>query len=112
MELPVVVVDIEAGDALVFRSAEEATGYMEPLDVEAGVYRVYDAEGRLITVRTEGRTVWLERAESVPNHQNDLRASVVFTLRESRVDISDCEEKTTMELVRRLWEVQRRKANP
>lgn len=112
MEPRLIVVDAEAGDALVFPSVNEATGYMEPLDVDAGVYRTYDVEGRLMTACTDGNKVWVEQAETIPTHQDDLRASVLFTLRESRVDISALEEKTTLELVRTLSDLQRRCYNP
>ena len=112
MKTPLIIVDVEAGDAMVFLSLDEAAGYMEPQDVDAGVYRAYDADGRLMNACTDGNKVWIEPAETPPPHEDDLRASLLLTLSESQVDITNVKGRTTLELIGILADRQRRRDNP
>lgn len=45
----------ENGDISIFATVEEAEHYMEPIDVEHGEYKVFDADGRqlLVEIYTE-----------------------------------------------------------
>ncbi len=40
-----------------FYSVVEAGSYPEPVDVSEGIYRNYDAEGRLLRIEAEGGSV-------------------------------------------------------
>jgi hypothetical protein len=79
---------------LVFRSAEDAQRWLEWPDVEDGLYRGYDSDGRLIEfgvrkARTKRRFLpgfRLDRevvltVERDPTHTDELRAALVFALR-------------------------------
>jgi hypothetical protein len=48
MRLPIVT--ISEGDVDVFETAERLCGYAEPIDVEAGIWRAWDRDGRRLTM--------------------------------------------------------------
>jgi len=74
MKPPIFVIVASNGDLLAFDSAAGVERYVESIDVENGEYgRVFDAEGRLLTLEAERPTVrhkflGLESVELTPVH--------------------------------------------
>lgn len=75
----------ESGDLHAFQSVAEAESALEPPDVKSGIYRGFDGDGRLLTLRTTVRrekllgflSISRERvsvalAEESPNHRDEL----------------------------------------
>ena len=70
LQPPVIIV--EGDDILMFESADAAERYLEPVDVAAGTYSAYDAEGRKLEILTDGRIVQVLSSEQEPSHQRTL----------------------------------------
>jgi phytoene dehydrogenase-like protein len=64
---------------LVFESLDRALASLEWQDVEDGIYRGYDGDGRAIEFDTENRRVVAE-VESDPGHAGELRATLARVL--------------------------------
>jgi hypothetical protein len=64
---------------LIFQSAEGAVEYLEWQDVDDGLYRGYDREGRLIEFGTKDRIV-VYKAEAQPTHHGELRHTLARIL--------------------------------
>jgi hypothetical protein len=56
MKSPIVVIE-KINDITVFRSPEQAAGYLELVDVKDGIYTAYDAEGFQLDLGT-GFAMW------------------------------------------------------
>jgi hypothetical protein len=72
---------------LVFESIEHAVAYLEWQDVEDGIYRGFDSEGRLVTFGSEPIRSWFFRdkrtvaeVESDPTHADELRVTLARIL--------------------------------
>lgn len=70
MQLPLIIA--EGLDLHLYDSLQEAELYLEPVDVQDGIYVGYDFEGRelLLTVRDD--RVEISAAEASPGHQRQL----------------------------------------
>jgi hypothetical protein len=73
---PPIVID-DSGDLMVFDSPDLAQRYIEPIDIKAGHYMIYDSEGRLLAADIVPKAFVLERvvlrdAEDIPTHQHVL----------------------------------------
>lgn len=55
MKMPIVAVD-SGGDLCFFKSIEAAERYLEPIDVRAGEYEVFDAEGQRLELGIDQKT--------------------------------------------------------
>jgi len=51
---PILGVDTDSHDVLIFKSIEDAASYMEPED--AGIWEAYTSDGRVVRVSVEGCT--------------------------------------------------------
>jgi hypothetical protein len=82
----------EPGDVDIFKSVRDAEIYLEAPDVKTGRLRVYDSEGRLLSVEAESEpdltlcgitllvdpgTVKIGREESPATHENELKNVLV-----------------------------------
>lgn len=76
MNLAVIVEERECRDLHVFRSVEEATGYLEAIDVENGEYEAFDAEGFPLTLSVAGSRVRIERTSGVPPKKEEVEAKL------------------------------------
>jgi hypothetical protein len=47
------IIALEGNSILIFKSVGEAEGYLEPVDVENGEYRVFDTQGHLLRLEIE-----------------------------------------------------------
>jgi hypothetical protein len=92
----------ESGDLHAFKSVAEAESALEADDVRSGIYKGFDAAGRLLNLGTsvqQERFLWLfsiarERvtvslAEDVPAHRNELADILVRFLTATGVDPGD-----------------------
>jgi hypothetical protein len=83
---PPIILD-NRGDLSVFQDPEEALAYAEVVDVEAGEYKAFDAEGRLLTLGTGpggrygNKKVIIVGVEERPDHQQELRNTLVDFMR-------------------------------
>ena len=59
-------------DVSLHESLEDAALQLEPVDVADGEVRAYDAEGRLLSISTDGVTVQLRPLEATPGHRDEL----------------------------------------
>ena len=93
MKSPVIVQDSD-GDVLIFRSMDNAEDYLEPIDVRAGEYVAYDADGRLLTISVDEDRgiVRLGSSDSTAQHAADLRGILLQLLGriEPGHELSDC----------------------
>lgn len=65
---------VEGGDVTFFRSIADVLGWVEAVDVIAGVYSLFDANGHVLTFRTQaGREPW-EHAGRVFVEPTETRA--------------------------------------
>lgn len=91
---PPIVIDQE-GDVLIFRTPEEAEGYLESPDIVEGRYVAYDSEGQLLKLEAPGAwsilgfIVGTERVSVQPGqeqatHADALRALLVRRLASER----------------------------
>jgi hypothetical protein len=62
----------QLGDLRVFDDADGLRAGIEAVDVENGEYAAYDAEGRLLSLLTDGKTVSVRENEPQPTHAADL----------------------------------------
>jgi hypothetical protein len=87
MESPIVLNESTSidtpGDVSIYQSVRELTLHVEPVDVENGEYFAFDAEGRLMVLETDGRTVTVRAAEPETIHRDDL----VKLLRQSLISV-------------------------
>lgn len=70
IDSPIIVA--EGRDVALFVSVAEAESYLEPIDAADGIYRGYDAEGRLLKVEPDGSGVRVRAAEGSPGHVGEL----------------------------------------
>lgn len=77
MRQPIIVDNF--GNLLIFRSADQAERYLEPIDVLNGEYIAYDSEGRLLRLvaLNDYDRITIEQAESTPHHGGILRDALV-----------------------------------
>jgi len=73
MTPPIIAVD--PGDILVFRTLDLAERYLDPEDVENGVYTIYDSEGRILHANAgyHPRRIQIRAEEQEPKHRSDLQ---------------------------------------
>lgn len=62
----------EGWDVQLYNSITDAVGYLEPIDVRDGIYKGYDAEGRSLSISTDGKKVLITAAEDEPKHAGEL----------------------------------------
>src|SRR5690348_8621436 len=62
----------QLGDLRMFDDADALRGYVEPIDVENGEYTAFDAEGRLLSLSSDGKTISVQEGEAEPTHAADL----------------------------------------
>jgi hypothetical protein len=78
MKPPIIVNECQqmdaAGDVTLYASVANAELNLEPIDVENDEYFAFDAEGRLLALRTDGQKVTISAAEPEPTHQEILRS--------------------------------------
>lgn len=82
MEYPrdsVPILVIEGNDIAAFESLNDALNWIEAIDALDDVYEVYDAAGRLLTLRAESDTgpVTLSGIDEDPRHREELRARLI-----------------------------------
>lgn len=70
IQTPIIIA--EGWDVYLYNSIADAEGYMEPIDVEDAIYKGYDAEGKLLTISTDGKKVFISAAEDGPKHAREL----------------------------------------
>ncbi len=78
MDSPLIVV--EGHDLGLFTSEEALTLKLEPHDVRAGVYDVFDSYGRVIELdveKGEVEHVIVKSVEAEPGHKGELRSALV-----------------------------------
>lgn len=73
-ELTPPIIVAEGWDVRLFKSAAEALGSLEPIDVEEGIYQVFDSVGRRLTLGTDGSRVFVSGVDSNSQHTYDLEA--------------------------------------
>lgn len=71
---------VEGGDVYVFMTKEEAEAYLEAVDVNDGVYRVYDATGTGVTVRVHGNRIELSETANLDGSDQLMRAIQAYLL--------------------------------
>ena len=72
MKFPIVI--DENGDLSFFTSKELAQRWLEPVDVEAGEYVGYDAEGRLLSITAvDEYSVRIDLLDAAPTHAPVLK---------------------------------------
>lgn len=73
LTLPIIVVD-STGEVRVFADLDDAAGYMEAVDVEAGEFRVYDAAGQVLrpVPLEDDRSVLIQQLPSAPSRPDEL----------------------------------------
>jgi hypothetical protein len=59
-----------------FARFEDAERHLEANDVEDGIYRGFDREGRLLSLTASGNDVQISLAEQEPTHADELRRLV------------------------------------
>ncbi|MFN3569620.1 MAG: hypothetical protein ACK4VX_05060 [Polaromonas sp.] len=76
MKFPIVI--DENGDLSFFTSKELAQKWLEPVDVEAGEYVGYDAEGRLLSITAvDEHSVRIGLQETAPTHALVLKEKLL-----------------------------------
>jgi hypothetical protein len=78
---PIFVIGREGGDVVAFPDVRSAEGFMEPPEVEANAYRVFDSVGHLATLEVRRFDVVI-RSWSVELLEDDLRRALAGFLRE------------------------------
>ena len=71
MTLPLIIA--EGLDLSTYSAVDDALDALEPIDVRAGIYKGYDAEGRLLKLSCDSGHVTIEVAERHPTHAEELR---------------------------------------
>lgn len=69
---PIIVA--EGWDVRLFKSAAEALGNLEPIDVEERIHQVFDSVGHRLIIGTDGSRVFVSSVDSNPQHAHDLEA--------------------------------------
>ena len=76
MRAPIIVNDnavkSRAGDVMVYETVESAQRASEPYDVDDQCLTYFDADGRLLRLELDGKTVRLKETEALPTHQSML----------------------------------------
>ena len=67
---------IEDADVSVYASVKSAEIDLEPIDVKTGGFVAYDAEGRLLQLKTNGWRVTISLAEERPTHAHELEVTL------------------------------------
>lgn len=75
---PIFVVDREGGDILAFPNVRAAAGYMEPPEVEAGEYAVFDSAGHVGTPTVRRFDVVLESWSEAPDSESFWQVLAAF----------------------------------
>lgn len=108
MQVPVIV--YENGDICLFASKEAAARALEPIDIKHGEYRIFDANGMLITPRVIKRKYgnnWIEAVELLASHgeqvpETELRSMLAdFLVRanlKSKAEISSLDFDSILEV--------------
>jgi hypothetical protein len=76
--LPIFIVDDL--DVSSYKSLEEALSCLEPIDIQNNAYIMYDAEGRVVQLATDGKRI-TATIEDEPSHAVQLEASLRKFLR-------------------------------
>lgn len=95
----------EGGELMMFEDVHCARRYLEPQDVDAGLYRrSFDASGRYLEIGTVGggdvNPVTIRIAEGRPTGRDDLRKALAASLPGARPedDLEELVERATREL--------------
>ena len=94
MKPPIILRDKQAGDAMVFESVDDVLSYVESVDVQDGVYEVFDSDGRLLEFeiledhkepgkrqhRLDNLPMALRAAETSPRHAAEVKRHLTDTL--------------------------------
>lgn len=104
---PPIILD-NCGDMTAYESIEDALAYAEPVDVDNGEYRAFDAKGRAIVLGTEPGGGWGNRrtvvlsVEDPPRHAQDLQVRIVAYLQRLGEPVRDSEEDLPSVIARLL----------
>ena len=74
MREPIVL--CEGEDLVFFRTAKEAASYLEPWYVESEDFQVYDSDGNVLCVTTDGRQVAITDAPTPNPRSHELTSRV------------------------------------
>ena len=72
MEITTPIIVAEGWDVELYVKVSDAELSLEPIDVKDAIYTVYDAQGRLLIVSTDGERVFITLDENEPNHVEEL----------------------------------------
>ena len=70
MKLPIIIA--EGWDVILYDKIQDAELDLEPIDVKDGIYKGYDAEGRLLRISTDGKKVRIFAVEDEHTHAKEL----------------------------------------
>lgn len=103
---------VEGGDVHMFMTKEDAEAYLEVVDVNDGVYHVYDATGTGVSVRVHGNRVELGETANRNGSAQLMRAIQTYLLAvpQGRRLLTDADipQATLKRLVDEMVHVERR----
>lgn len=103
---PPIIAD-DDGDVLFFESVESAERYIEPIDVRDKALLIFDSEGRLlqassVKVSRFRQRVVLSAVDDTPQHEAELRATIVRFLSRVGQPADVLEASPLAELIERM----------
>jgi hypothetical protein len=91
MPITTPIILAEGLDVSLHESLDAAARQLEPADVASGEFRAYDAEGRLLSISTDGVTVQVQPFEALPGHREELVTLLKEFLAAVPVDLPESE---------------------
>lgn len=85
IKIPIIIA--EGFDVTLYTSISDAELDLEAVDVKEGIFRGYDAEGRLLDISTNRNKVVICPAEEDPHHAKELQIFLTNFLKTCRPDI-------------------------
>ena len=98
MQPPIII--IEPGTVIVYNSINDAQNHLEAIDVENDIYTGYDAEGRLLDIKTVDNRVFFFEGENKPTHRAELEAILRENLNDVGIDTSIIEKGDLLSVIK------------
>jgi hypothetical protein len=92
---------VDGLDVAVYATTQDAFLHLEPSDVEDGSERIYDAEGRLVLIETDGTKITGGSCADEPSHADELTLALrgfLAMMNEPQADDPTCDLPCLVEL--------------
>lgn len=88
ISLPLIIVE-DITTIILYRKVLDAELNMEAIDVEAGLYKGYDAKGRQLEISAENGNVSISTSKLLPAEVNKLEKLLRYHLQDIGIDLSN-----------------------